>query len=157
MLFISSRPQSVNAFSSALCVSGVSFIKHFSNAMCFYGVSFVRHFSLRFHISNPGLFWCNVQGVCCSLRLLLLYIPWNTHQLCFIIGENCLVWFQCAGLINLYTANPGYWQLCVQQILPRSALWSDDDEPIMRPMLPNMKIDMSPLTSIIILSKLLTM
>ena len=74
------------------------------------------------------------------------------------VNDNRLVQFEYVEyhiLINSFIANPGYWQMCVESILTRSASSPDYDEVTTDLMLTNMKNNIFPLLSTIIFPKML--
>ena len=78
--------------------------------------------------------------------------------LCYL--ENmCLIWFEYTDFlisINPFTNNPVHWQICIEHILTRNASPLDRDEIKIDLMLTNMKSNIFPLISTIILTKVLT-
>ena len=87
------------------------------------------------------------------------HILWNAKHLCNFVEDNYIIWFDYMEfliLINPFTTNPGYGQICVNPILTRWASPPDRDGIKTDLMLANMKNDIFPLISTIVLPRLYT-
>ena len=91
--------------------------------------------------------------------LLQFYLLCGAFHMFFMVVENDYpVQFEYTGfriLINTFATNHGYWQMCVEYILARSALSSDHKKVTTDLMLTYIKNNIFLLISIRILAKVL--
>ena len=107
-------------------------------------------------------FWQRVRNILSFGRKLEVWCIFTYSLKCsnlsMFVNDNRLVQFEYVEyhiLINSFIANPGYWQMCVESILTRSASSPNYDEVTTDLMLTNMKNNIFPLLSTIIFPKML--
>ena len=90
---------------------------------------------------------------------LYLHIRWNSNHLSMFVENKYLVQFGYTAFLassKPFITDPGYWKFCVEYILTGIAWPLEHDEVKIDLMLVNMKNNIFPLISAIILPKVLT-
>ena len=97
--------------------------------------------------------------MCCKAGTVL-HILWKAKHFSMLVENRHLGWFEYVDFhiqVNPFTANPGYWQMCVGYIFVWSTSSPHHDEVTTDPKSLSMKCNIFPLISNIILPKVLTL